>query len=54
MIESTAAAPNGVRIADNSATNNTNTGANRDLQPGDLITLLWNGADWIEQSYSDN
>jgi len=54
MIESTASAPNGVRIADNSATNNTNTGGNRDLQPGDLITLLWNGIDWIEQNYSDN
>lgn len=54
MIECTAPTPNGIRIVDNAAANNTNTSGNHDLQPGDVITLLWNGTDWLEQNFSDN
>jgi trimeric autotransporter adhesin len=54
MIECTSGGTAGIRIADNAGTNNTNTVSNRDMGSGDVITLLWNGTDWLEQAYSDN
>lgn len=54
VIESTAAATSGIRIADNAVTNNTNTPVNRDLLQNDIVTLIWNGTDWLEISYTDN
>lgn len=43
-----------VEIADNAAANNTNVSIARVLGGADTITLLWNGVDWIELSYSNN
>lgn len=41
-------------IADNSATNNTSLSANRIMTTDDVITLLWNGSDWLEVNFSSN
>ena len=53
IIECAASGTNGIRVADLAA-NNTNTVVNRDMLAGDIITMIWNGADWMEVSYSDN
>lgn len=45
---------NPVEIVDNSAVNNTNTSGTYILKQNDVITLLWNGTDWLEISYTDN
>ena len=46
---------NGVRFTNNAATNNTRiTGGNVDLIDGSVLTLMWNGTDWVELSFSSN
>lgn len=54
IIECIAGAGTGFRIADNAAVNNTNTVTNRDMLFGDVITMIWNGNDWMEMSFADN
>ena len=41
-------------IADNAATSNCNLSVARTLGPGDTITLLWDGNDWLEMAFSNN
>lgn len=45
---------NGIRIVDNSGTHNINSNGTRDLYTNDIISLMWNGTDWIELFYSNN
>ncbi len=49
-----AGASNSFEVADNAATNNTNTSAVRAMGPGDVIQLIWNGTDWLEVSFANN
>lgn len=51
MIECTS---NAIEIADNAGTNNTNTAGTRAMGVGDVITLIWNGTDWLETSFTNN
>ncbi|MBK8339434.1 MAG: hypothetical protein IPK99_05230 [Flavobacteriales bacterium] len=41
-------------VDDNAATNNTNVSVARAVGIGDMIMLVWNGADWTELHYSNN
>lgn len=50
----TGVAGNGVELADNPAIANTNLSAAWLAESGDSIQLLWDGADWIELSRSNN
>lgn len=55
MIECTATGGvNGIRMSDTPATFNTNLGTFHDMYENDIITLIWNGIDWIETAYSNN
>ncbi len=40
----------GIEVADNAATNNTNVNVTHTLEVNDVIQLLWNGTDWLEIS----
>lgn len=55
ILESTATGGvNGVRLSDVPATYNTNLATFHDMYENDVITLIWNGTDWIETAYSNN
>ena len=45
---------NAMEVADNAATNNTNTTITHAMGSGDVIQLIWNGTDWIEVSFANN
>jgi hypothetical protein len=53
FIESTSSATNAFEIIDGSLSN-TNTSGTITMLTGDVIQLLWNGADWLQVSYSNN
>lgn len=50
----TAAGTDGIEIVDDPTGSNTNLSGTVILQDGDLLQLIWNGADWIEVSRRDN
>lgn len=43
-----------ITVSDNAAVSNCNLAANRSLGTNDVLTLIWNGADWIEVSFTNN
>ena len=43
-----------ITVADNAATSNCNLAANRSLGTNDVLTLIWNGLDWVEVSFTNN
>jgi hypothetical protein len=45
---------NAFEIADNGATNRTNTPASRSMFSGATETLIWNGTEWLEIAFSQN
>jgi hypothetical protein len=53
MVTGTAAA-NGIELADDPAGSNTNLSGNAQLVDGAVLQLIWNGADWMEVTRSNN
>lgn len=43
-----------ITVNDNAAVSNCNLVANRSLGTNDVLTLIWNGLDWIEVAFTNN
>jgi hypothetical protein len=54
IMECTALSPNGVTLTDSPAASNMELSSNFIMDQNDTITLLWNGANWIELHRSVN
>lgn len=55
MLECTATGgTNGIRLADTPASYNTNLATFHDMYENDVITLIWNGTDWLEVNFANN
>ncbi len=54
IIENADATSDAFEVADDPVNRNTNTSGNRQIDIGDIITLMWTGTFWNELSYADN